>query len=901
VTEDPRSRPSTAEEAIELRRALVQRHGFTPDPFQEEAFSHIDAGSSVLVAAPTSAGKTLAAEYAIARARSGRGTVAYTTPIKALSNQKLGDLSSWLGIREVGLLTGDNVVRGDAPVVVMTTEVLRNMIYAGSDRLNDLAVVVLDEVHYLQDPYRGPVWEEVIIQLPPHVQLICLSATVSNAQEVADWIASVRGRCEVVVETERPVALHDHFLIAERGARRLREFRTVRDGRPNEEVTRFLVKAGGESVQRGRQEHRRKGTKPARPRRTEIVAHLDERDRLPAIFFVFSRQGCDDAVRQCVEAGIGFLDGREQRRVEEIAEQHVKDLSAEDLVLLGYRSWLTSLQTGIAAHHAGMVTPFKEAVEDCFKAGLMHVVFATETLALGVNLPARSVVIESLTRYRGEGHVMLTPGEYTQLTGRAGRRGTDAAGHAYTLWNPYTGFRETAELVASTKFELSSAFRPTYNMAANLISTRTRDDAVGLLHRSFAQFRADRRIVGWTANVDKAKVELQSLSRDHKTQYGDSSARPAHRAPIDASKVSAALKKLQPGDVIVQPRQHGSAHLLVIGTTSRKGGENRIRVAGMRGKTLMLAPADFDQLPVALDNIDLPKPYAPNRREFHRAAARVLRQFVQDTGLEVAPSRARGGDTDTDSERRALERKIERVRGRLAGLEHQVRTARRDLGSTLDSIVNMLNELRCADGWQLTPAGELLTGLFHERDLPLALAISKGLFDGLTPPELASLASTLSYEHRGRHAPPAPWFPTNELKRRATEIERILTDVQRRESHHSLNQTIGSSPGFAAIAHGWASGIGLRDLLAAEDIGAGDFVRNIRQLVDLLRQISEVAPDRLTAACAREAVRAIDRGVVAAATRLSDAPEDDIAKIAELIAEDETVDLPAQDVEDDDE
>jgi ATP-dependent RNA helicase HelY len=597
------------------------------------------------------------------------------------------------------------------------------------------------------------------------------------------------------------------------------------------------------------------------------------------IFFVFSRQGCDDAVRECVEAGVSFLDGREQRRVEQIAEQYVSELSEDDLVLLGYRSWLTSLQTGIAAHHAGMVTPFKEAVEECFSAGLMHVVFATETLALGVNLPARSVVIESLSRYRGDGHVMLTPGEYTQLTGRAGRRGIDAAGHAYTIWNPYTGFRETAELVASTKFELTSAFRPTYNMAANLISTRTRDDAVGLLHRSFAQFRADRRIVTWSERLTTARDELKQLTEDHRQRYGTATKAPATRADVDPAEVSDALKKMQPGHVIEQPRRHGAAHLLVIGTTSRKDGEHRIRVAGMKGKTLMLGVSDFDQVPVPLDRIDLPKPYAPNRREFHRAAARNLRQFVSEAGLDVTPARVRSGTAANDKERKALERRIERARGRGAGLEHQVRTAKKDLGSTLDAIVALLNEVQCAEGWSLTEAGELVTGIFHERDLPIAMALHRGLFDDLDPAHTAALASTLSYEHRGRNAPETPWFPTRDLKERASQIEHIILDVQRREMRLGVNQTIASSNGFAAIAHAWASGIDLQVVLEHEDIGAGDFVRNIRQLVDMLRQIAEVAPNRTTSATARNAIRAIDRGVVAAATRLSEGAAEVIAAI----------------------
>ena len=350
---------------IPLRASLLADRGLTPDDFQVQAFEVIDDDRSVLVTAPTASGKTLIAEYAIAKALEDGRSVVYTTPIKALSNQKFRDLASWLGPDRVGLLTGDNAIRPEVDVVVMTTEVLRNMIYAGSPRLENLGLVVLDEVHFLQDPYRGPVWEEVIIQLPPSTRLVCLSATVTNAEELAGWISEVQGSCEAITEPTRPVELHDHFLVFDKRHRRLQEFRTLRNGQVNIEVERFLGKLGGERRQDGR--GRTGGV--GRPRRSEVIEHLDATDRLPAICFIFSRQGCDDAVRNCLEQGIGFLDGRERQQVETIAEQHVRDIRRADLDVLDYESWLEGLKAGVAAHHAGMVAPFKETVEDCFSAG----------------------------------------------------------------------------------------------------------------------------------------------------------------------------------------------------------------------------------------------------------------------------------------------------------------------------------------------------------------------------------------------------------------------------------------------------------------------------------------------------------------------------------------------------
>ncbi len=849
-----------------LRRNLVTRKGYSPDAFQLEAFDVVDAGKSVLVAAPTSSGKTLVAEYAIDRARALGRTVAYTTPIKALSNQKMRDLSGWLGVEHVGLLTGDNAVRPEAPVVVMTTEVLRNMIYAASPFLDNLGVVVLDEVHYLQDPYRGPVWEEVIIQLPPEIQLVCLSATVSNARELADWISEVRDGCDVVVEHQRPVALHDHFLLYEKGSRSLREFRTVRDGRPNPEVERYLARSSGR--QANGEYRRRGGTRPGRPRRLEVIRHLEERSRLPAIVFIFSRQGCDDAVRQCIESGLSFLDGREQQRVEMIAEDHVAELAEEDLALLGYHDWLAGLRAGVASHHAGLVPPFKEAVEDCFAAGLLQVVFATETLALGINMPARSVVVEQLSRFRGEGHVVLTPGEYTQLTGRAGRRGIDSVGHAYTLWSPYHSFDETALLVASTDFELESAFRPTYNMAANLVATRSRTAAVDLLHRSFAQFRADHQIVTWTGRLRDAQEQLRAAEADMERLGGTTDAVETAGSTADLPAVHEALRRLRPGDVIAQPRHQGDQRLLVIGTSSRRGGDARLRVVTQRGKTMMMTASDFQLPPEALERLDLPEPYNPHRREFQRAAARTLRSHLGDLGIAVAPPRRADGAPER-RELQAVRRRMLNSRASVTSLQERIDRAEGGLGRALDAIVDILGTFGLAKGWHLTDSGQPLRSIFHECDLLVAIGLEEGLFDGLAPTDLAGMASLLTYEHRSRLEPPAPWYPSEEVAASARRLLRLGEEVRARERRHGVAETRRPDPSFFGAVHGWASGHLLEDVLS-EDVPPGDFVRNVRQVVDLLSQIAVASPQPSTRAAAREAMNLLDRGVVSAATRIVD-------------------------------
>jgi len=754
---------------------LLTARGISPDGFQAEAFAALDEGGSVLVAAPTSSGKTLVAEYAIAATLEAGKRTAYTTPTKALSNQKLRELRAWLGAERVGLLTGDNVIFPDADVVVMTTEVLRNMMYAGSSHVAQFGMAVLDEVHFLQDPYRGAVWEEVIISTPPHMRLVCLSATVSNADELAAWIEATAGDCTAVVSAQRPVPLEDRYLIFERHSRRLVDLPTLRDGRPNPEIERLLEQA--RSVSGGQRRQRRGGVRPARPRRAEILEHLAATARLPVIVFVFSRQGCDDAAQTLAAEGAAFLDAAQQHRVRQIAAAHTADLDPVDLEALGYEGWLDRLTAGVAAHHAGLIPAFKEAIEECFSAGLLAVVFATETLAVGVNMPARSVVIEQLSRFRGEGFSLLTPGEYTQLTGRAGRRGIDEVGYAYTLWHPQTAFGETARLAASNDFELESSFRPTYNMVANLIASRTRDSAVELLQRSFAQWRADRRIGEWTTALE---VERKAL-RDARAR----------------------LKSMGGG------RGRSSGH-----------GRGRAPRSGR-----------------------------------HR--------------------RPRPADRRTDRALIDAERNAERVGARVSRLKDRIKLAKGGLARQLDATNEVLNIFGCADGWSLTETGDCLRAVFHECDLLTVLCLREGVFDGVGPARLAGLVSVLTYEHRSSQPPPAPRFPDGDTRERAARIAELAAQINRAERQHSVVVSRAPDASFFAVAHAWAQGRAYADLWPGDPRGdhvpaAGDFVRQMRQLIDLVDRIAEVASEHDTRHAAAGAHTALDRGVVAAATRVSD-------------------------------
>ena len=566
------------------------QYPFDLDDFQLEACRALEEGSSVLVCAPTGAGKTVVGEFAVFLALAGGQKCYYTTPIKALSNQKYNDLVDRHGPDRVGLLTGDNSINAAAPIVVMTTEVLRNMLYVGSDALTGLGYVVMDEVHYLGDRFRGAVWEEVLIHLPDSVRLVSLSATVSNAEEFGDWLVTVRGDTRVIVHEQRPVPLWQHVLV---GSRLFDLFQDAEatsataegSADVNPELRQYLSDRmrASEVGTRGRVRRRGPGWRP--PHRPDVVARLDREGLLPLITFIFSRVGCDAAVRQCVQAGLWLTDPAERDEITALVEERTAGIPSEDLEVLGYWEWLDGLRRGVAAHHAGLIPAFKETVEELFVRGLVRAVFATETLALGINMPARCVLLERLTKFNGETHADITPGEYTQLTGRAGRRGIDIEGHAVVLWGPEIDLARVAGLASTRTYPLRSSFRPSYNMAVNLVGQMGRSAARALLDASFAQFQADRGVAGLVAQIRRNEKSLDEYATRMNCDRGDfreymalrqelsereaALARAASRERRGA--VAASLEALRTGDVIRVPagRRAGLAIVLDPGVTPR--------------------------------------------------------------------------------------------------------------------------------------------------------------------------------------------------------------------------------------------------------------------------------------------------------------------------------------------
>ncbi len=889
------------------RSDLIRQYDFPLDGFQLRAFDALDEGRSVLVAAPTGSGKTVVAEYAIEAARLAGRRAFYTAPVKALSNQKYHDLVARYGVDEVGLLTGDNSINGDAPVVVMTTEVLRNMIYARSAALDLLDVVVLDEVHFLQDAYRGPVWEEVIIHLPVSVHLVCLSATVSNAQELTDWISTVRGPTTAIVEERRPVRLENLYFVGDKTHDRTHLLPVLVNGRSNNDAMRL----DSEAMRAPRGGRNRKETQGRRklytPSRLDVVDMLERQRMLPAIYFIFSRNQCDEAARSVLAAGARLTTGEERDRIREIVDARLGTMDAADLAVLGYGQFLAQLEAGVAAHHAGMVPPFKEVVEACFVEGLVKVVFATETLAVGINMPAKCVVIEKLTKFTGDHHAFLTPGEYTQLTGRAGRRGIDDLGNAVVLWSPFVPFDQVAALASSRSFHLNSAFRPTYNMATNLVRTYSSERAHHLLNLSFAQYQADRDVVKIESRLERRQQHLRDLSDAARSPYGDldeyrrllkrgsesRERRDDRQVTIGRDNpIELALLKLKPGDIVYVEKGRYAGRVAVLATAHRKGG---MRLSGLttRRDPIQLSELDFDEPPRAIGKIQLPNDFAPNRQDYQREVAqRLMKAEVQpyrrkgrgggaaawdgDGPGGAGPDISDGHPVEDDpdlADRLKAAAQADRVAREIDELQQRMRGRSQSISRDFDRVLRILENWGYVDGWSLTDAGEILSRTFHECDLLIVECLRRGLFDGLGPAELAALVSVFVYEHRSPDPAPRPWFPSPTAKQRWTSIITISLELQDIEEEAGLSLHRAPDPTFIAVAFAWAAGEGFAEVVEQEELTGGDFVRTTKQLIDVLRQLALVAPVRETRRNAERAAEALFRGVVAASSAIEISPE----------------------------
>jgi ATP-dependent RNA helicase HelY len=882
-------------------------YDFALDPFQIEACEALEAGHGVLVAAPTGSGKTVVGEFAVHLALRSGGKCFYTTPIKALSNQKFHDLTARYGTDRVGLLTGDNAINGDAEVVVMTTEVLRNMLYAGSPALVGLSSVVMDEVHYLADRFRGAVWEEVILHLPQDVRLVSLSATVSNAEEFGEWLQEVRGDTTVIVEEHRPVPLwqsvlvgnqlHDLFVAPPDGTATEHHQASVNPTltRLAAEEARFNRTYTDRRPQRG---GRRPRSRVPTPHRADVINVLDHAGLLPVIDFIFSRAGCDAAVRQCLHAGVRLTEPGERDRIRTIVERRITMIPDEDLAVLGYAEFVDGLERGVAAHHAGMLPVFKEVVEELFVEGLVSVVFATETLALGINMPARSVMLESLVKWNGEAHVDLTPGEYTQLTGRAGRRGIDVEGHGIVLWTGGLDPRHVAGLASTRTYPLRSSFRPSYNMAVNLVSDIGRAASRELLESSFAQFQADRAVVGLVRQVHKNNEALAGYAESMTCHLGDFSAYAALRRQLTdreaelsrehyglrRAEAASSLEALGYGDVIDLPggRRTGMAVVVDPGRTTDGSGPRPLVVTSDR-QLKRLAAADFTTTVSPLGRVRIPKRFNPRSPQDRRDLVSSLRNLQLDAARERRPGGKRAaaaddleiarlraairrhpchGCSDRENHARWGER-YERLKRDNEALERRMSGRTGTLGRTFDKVCDVLERLRYLEGDTVTVGGLALKRLYSESDLVVAESIRTGAWDALDVAELAAVVSSLVYEAR-RDDDPSPKLPPGRCRDALLALAKCWQELHNVETDVGLEFLREPDLGFAWVAWRWAKGHALDAVLLDTTMAPGDFVRWMKQLIDLLDQISVAAPDSSPlAATARASVAAVRRGVVA--------------------------------------
>ena len=883
------------------------RYAFPLDRFQHEAIEYLCNGRSVLVVAPTGSGKTVVAEFAVWLAEKGGNKTFYTTPLKALSNQKYRDFCAVYGPENVGLLTGDNSINAEAPVVIMTTEVLRNMIYERSDALYGLRFVVLDECHYLMDPFRGAVWEEIIIHLPVEVKIIGLSATVSNYHEFGEWLNDLRGDVETIFHDQRPVPLRHYYMIGGIMVNLL----SGRSPQVVDEYEKSMKKRGGGG--------KKPRTKHLIPRRADVVTRLHKSGMLPAIYFIFSRAGCDAGVTHCIEAGADLTSPEEKKSIEEQVLSRMAWLPEEDLKVFGFDQWLEALKMGLSSHHAGRLPIFKEVVEDLFAQGLVKAVFATETLSLGINMPAKTVVIESLYKFSGESHEFLTSTEYTQFTGRAGRRGIDKVGNAVTLYNPMVQFSQVQKLAEMESLPIRSSFTLSYNMAVNLLRYHDLENAVHLLNSSFAQFHADRDVVRLERSRGKMAKRLRTHEKKVACERGNALEYFKLRTEVSRMEremaeerkrrrkelVNRELEELLVGDVIVLHRKGARRPAVVLDISEDKYGNPRLSTMDDRGHFLKVSYGQFPLPPQAIGHLGtsfLPADSKAKEKKLRQALAGFQIPLPQDwEGEHTLPHRDELASARQDLECKTCHvcenreqcmeacQQMQNIQVEIARIEKQME-ARSDVSSRrLTDIKKVLGRLGYLEEDRPNLKGLILSRIYNECDLLLVECLQEGVFQPLNAAETAAYASVFVFESRegpasrraggrgrGREPATSSAIPTPALEEAVAWTRSIEGRIKALESRERLDLLRPVDAGFVRVVHDWACGEDLEYMASSyPQYSAGDFVRSMKQVLDILRQIKEVAEDPYLSRKVSEAMDLIHRSIVAY-TSVVDAMEEEL-------------------------
>lgn len=816
--------------------------GVDLDPFQQQALDALDRGRSVLVAAPTGAGKTLVADYAVHLALAAGAKAFYTTPLKALSNQKFRDLGRRFGEERVGLLTGDRAVRPRAPVVVMTTEVLRAMQYDRSPLLDGLAAVVLDEFHYLQDPERGPAWEEVVMHLPDGVRLICLSATMGDAALVGEWLTAVHGPTDVIESAARPVPLDYLYAVGHLDTRAPVVLPVFVDGQPNATAELF------DGVRRREQPgvlRERSRRRPCPPDRDAVVNMLAGGGLLPAIWFVLSRDGCDAAVRDLAGTGERFTSEAERHRLDAMAAAAVAGIPRRDQHVLGCSDWTAALGAGIAAHHGGLLPAQREVVEHAAAEGLVKVVFATETLALGVNLPARTVVVDRLVRADGGGG-LLSGADFAQLAGRAGRRGLDASGTVVVPWSAEVPFQRVVALAGGQIPTIESKFRLTPTMAANL-HHRHGAGAAAALRRSLLQHLRDRDVV--VVAADRA-ARRQDLDEARESAVVEDATDDDGNADWRAT-IATGLRSLNAGDVFVDPGRPARSRLVVVAPPRVRRGVVTVDALGGDARRVVITERDVRQPPEVVATLAVETIGGSGRGVARRLAAAVA-------ALPEVAVESRGSPPERRVARAAIVPRLEAI---VAGLDERLAVLETGLTYELEVEVELLERLGHLRGGELTPSGHQLRRLFHPHALVVIDALTRDCLAGLDAAPLAGAVASLTAGRRDVR--PAVRLP-GPVAVRVAELESGAARIERETASLGLPPPPLVDAASAGAVFAWAAGAELGDLVRATGASPGDLVRHVRQTADLLREIRAVAAPPV-AAVAEAAMAVLLRGSAAGA------------------------------------
>ena len=894
MDDSPAARYAAAKKRNQLAKSVlgefIQSLKFPLDPFQLDGCQAIQDGHGVLVAAPTSAGKTMVGQFAVYLALSQQSRAFYTTPIKALSNQKFNEFVEIFGEQHVGLLTGDNSINGDAPIVVMTTEVLRNMLYENSAGLKDLSHVVLDEVHYLADRSRGAVWEEVIIHLPSQVSVVALSATVSNAEEFGDWLRTVRGDIHIVVEEHRPTPLDQHVIAGKEIFDLFTDRATLK---VNAELTRIAHNEARNSSYRGRYNHR---YTPSRP---DVIEMLQRDDLLPCITFIFSRAACDAAVQQCLGSGLTLTTAQEALEIRGIVDRTFANADTDELRVLDYNSWLEGLERGFAAHHAGMLPAFKEVVEQLFQDGYIKAVFATETLALGINMPARSVVLEKLTKWNGTAHVPVTPGEYTQLTGRAGRRGIDSQGHAIVVWHQGMDPHSLAGLASARTYPLRSSFRPSYNMAINLIGKVGTHAARELIESSFAQFQADKSVVGLATELRRSEEAREGYEEAANCHLGDFAEYMSLRREISRLEKETVrdgvrerkytaisfLNNLARGDVIVVDSDRRTSVPYIVIDEAQDYTDPRPRVMSLNRTVKRIGYQDVSDNGRVVGQVRLPPTFDSRSAKSKNWLADQLKSVAKSAPPnEKSRHRADTKDSDIDKLRKALrahpchgcnerdeharwherlysaDREIRKLESRV---EQRTSSIARDFDRVCDVLTHFGYLKRIDDGHEVTADGHMLGRLYCERDLLAAECIRKGLWKNLEPDELAGVASLLVFDSRRDDEEETISLPEGAFADVLEATVKVWGEIKDVEAQYRTDYIPDIDVNFVWPMLRWSRGQVITKVLRNSDQAPGDFVRWTKQVIDIVNQIGLATDDDELSRTARKAMNSLERGIVA--------------------------------------